>query len=209
MRRLRKDCFYSMNKYLTILLLMAWSLLTVHAKDIYVSTSFHEPATEGAAVHLQPRRAAVGQHSGRVPAPRGGPSESDARPQHRQRSRRHLPSGVDQFVARRPRLRLFLVERPHSLDSPALHLHRHGHHHGEHLGAGTVLRRREKTVPHCVGLVRARCLSRWTGRPPEQPPPLLYHDEGLQDLLACEALLRARFLGHRRHAGEALATTTT
>ena len=36
-----------MNKYLTILLLMAWSLLTVHAKDIYVSTSFHEPATEG------------------------------------------------------------------------------------------------------------------------------------------------------------------
>ena len=36
-----------MNKYLTILLLMAWSHLTVHAKDIYVSTSFHEPATEG------------------------------------------------------------------------------------------------------------------------------------------------------------------
>ena len=36
-----------MNKYLTILLLMAWSLLTIHAKDIYVSTSFHEPATEG------------------------------------------------------------------------------------------------------------------------------------------------------------------
>ena len=36
-----------MNKYLTILLLMAWSLLTVHAKDIYVSTSYHEPATEG------------------------------------------------------------------------------------------------------------------------------------------------------------------
>ena len=26
---------------------MAWSLLPVHAKDIYVSTSFHEPATEG------------------------------------------------------------------------------------------------------------------------------------------------------------------
>ena len=36
-----------MNKHLTILLLMAWSLLPVHAKDIYVSTSFHEPATEG------------------------------------------------------------------------------------------------------------------------------------------------------------------
>lgn len=30
-----------------ILLLMAWCALSVRAKDIYVSTSFHEPATEG------------------------------------------------------------------------------------------------------------------------------------------------------------------
>ena len=37
---------YYLKRYL-LLLLLAWSCLSMEAKDIYVSTSFHEPATEG------------------------------------------------------------------------------------------------------------------------------------------------------------------
>ena len=36
-----------MNKRLTLIIILTWCLLTIQAKDIYVSTSFHEPATEG------------------------------------------------------------------------------------------------------------------------------------------------------------------
>ena len=36
-----------MNKKLMLTVLMAWCTLAIQSKDIYVSTSFHEPATEG------------------------------------------------------------------------------------------------------------------------------------------------------------------
>ena len=36
-----------MNKKLAITIILTWCFFTVQSKDIYVSTSFHEPATEG------------------------------------------------------------------------------------------------------------------------------------------------------------------
>ena len=144
----------------------------------------------------------MGQHSGRFPASKSRPAEGDARPQHCERSRRHLPSGMDQQLAGRPRFRLFFLKRPYPLDSPALYRDGNGHHDGEHLGTGTVLRRRETAVSHRLGIVCAGQFPRRTRGAQEQPPAVLHDHEGFPHVLQDAAVLRTGILGHRCHAGE-------
>ena len=183
-----------MNIRKPLCLAWAWCMaLSLEAKDIYVSTSFHEPATEGLrfvysrdgirwdsiqGVFLRPE---VGlQKVMRDPSVVKGPDgvfhlvwTSSWRGDRGfgYASSRDLIHWTEQrFIST-------------GMDTTTVN-------------TGAVLRRREAAVPDSVGLVCARTVPRRTGRPQEQPPSLLHDDQGLPPLFQGTAVLRAGLLGH-------------
>ena len=156
----------------------------------------------GTALYLQSRRSALGQHPRHIPQTGSGDTEGDERPVDSERTRRHVPFRVDMQLEGRPGIRLLLIQRPDTLDAGALHRSDEGHDDRECMGAGTVLRRREEAVYDYLGFVYTGKIPRRIGGAQEQPPPLLHHDEGFQDILRDEAAHRPRLQLHRRHDGE-------
>ena len=110
-----------------------WCLaLSVEAKDIYVSTSFHEPATEGL-------RFVYSYDGVKWDSIQGVFLRPEVGVQHVMRDPSIVKGPDGEFVARRQRLRLQLVERPDTLDGTTVHPNGNGHHDGQYLGTGVVL----------------------------------------------------------------------
>ena len=116
----------------------------------------------------------------------GGQRPAAARPEHRAGRRRHVPHGVDLELAR-PHHRLCLLARPHPLERAAGHPRDGARARGqEQLGPRTLLRRAHQDVLHLLGHHHPRPSQGgglYRAREGVEPPHILLHDEGFQDLL--------------------------
>lgn len=111
----------------------------MEAKDIYVSTSFHEPATEGLRFIYSYDGVRWDSIQGVFLRPEVGKQKVMRDP-----SVVKGPDGTFHLVWTsscmwRPWLRLCVLEGPDSLDETTVYPHRDGGVDGEHMGSGTVL----------------------------------------------------------------------
>lgn len=132
----------TMIKIKNKLFIILWLLFlgfAVQAQDLYVSTSFHEPATDG--LRFIYSRDAVHWDSipGTFLAPKVGKQKVMRDPSIIRTPRWYVPSGMDQQLAGRPWLRLCRESRPNALERTEIHRGDGRSYYRECMGTGTLL----------------------------------------------------------------------